>query len=75
MCASPGSAYAGKNENPGAPQQTLLLQYGSFALEQVETPGVLDRFDLRPSWRLSDDARLSLKVNKHQTELRLKWQW
>ncbi|MBI3144264.1 MAG: hypothetical protein HYZ18_03150 [Pseudogulbenkiania sp.] len=74
MCATPAMAYTVKSENR-LPGETLLLQYGAFALEKVDTPGVLDRLDLRPSWRLDNDARLSLKISKHQTELRLKWQW
>lgn len=74
MCASPGSAYAGKSENRMEPQQALVLQSGAFALERIDS-GAGNSLDLRPSWRLNDDTRLSLKVGKHQTELRLKWQW
>lgn len=74
MCATPGAAYAGKSESRVALSETVVLQSGAFALERIDSAGG-HGLDLRPSWRLDEDTRLSLKVSKHQTELRLKWQW
>ncbi|HJU49223.1 MAG TPA: hypothetical protein VJ575_00595 [Pseudogulbenkiania sp.] len=74
MCATPGAAYAGKSESRVAAAETVVLKSGAFALEQIDSAGG-HGLDLRPSWRLDEDTHLSLKVSKHQTELRLKWQW
>ena len=46
----------------------------SFILERNELAGG-NKIDLRPSWRLDDGTRVSVKVKRHQMELRLRKRW
>ncbi|MDC7700949.1 hypothetical protein [Vogesella indigofera] len=46
----------------------------SFILERNELTSS-NKIDLRPSWRLDDDTRMSVKVKRHQVELRLRKRW
>lgn len=46
----------------------------SFILERNELSGG-NKIDLRPSWRLDDDTRVSVKVKRHQVELRMRKRW
>ena len=46
----------------------------SFILERNELAGG-NKIDLRPSWRLDDETRVSVKVKRSQVELRLRKSW
>ncbi len=46
----------------------------SFILEKNELTSS-NKFDLRPSWRLDDDTRVSVKVKRSQVELRMRKRW
>lgn len=45
-----------------------------FMLERNELTSS-NKIDLRPSWRLDDDTRVSVKVKRHQVELRMRKRW
>ncbi|MFD2447688.1 hypothetical protein ACFSQE_03940 [Vogesella fluminis] len=43
-------------------------------LERNELAGS-KKIELRPSWRLDDDTRVSVKVKRSQVELRMRKRW
>ncbi|GGX84691.1 hypothetical protein [Vogesella alkaliphila] len=45
-----------------------------FTLERHELSSN-NKIDLRPSWRLDDDTRVSVKVKRSQVELRMRKRW
>lgn len=45
-----------------------------FMLERNELAGS-KKIELRPSWRLDDDTRVSVKVKRNLVELRLRKRW
>ncbi|KZE32841.1 hypothetical protein [Crenobacter luteus] len=71
MCASPGSGFSPDASSMVQKESPLLIGGGGrFALEKIDDGS---RFGLRPSFRLGENGRLSLRVGKAKTELRMKW--
>ncbi|RXZ44898.1 hypothetical protein [Crenobacter cavernae] len=69
MCASPSLGLSSEAPSTIQQEQSLLIGNGRFALEKLEDGS---RFGLRPSLKLGENGRLSLRVGK-KTEVRMKW--
>lgn len=71
-CANASQAFAANKAEADKPAY-LMLKSGNFALERTDLGD--NKIDIRPSWQIDDNTRLSLKAGKKKVELRLKVQW
>ncbi|WP_132098857.1 hypothetical protein [Gulbenkiania mobilis] len=68
LCASPQMSLR-EAIHPSLSKDEGVLMLGSkFGFERVEG----EKFDFRPTFRLSEDSKLSVKLNKKKAELRFR---